>query len=146
MPELYTVDASVFVSAFNVHEVGHLQSHEVLEQLKARQLSLLEPILLLPELAASVARVYQDEAMAREFAYGIQSLPNLMLFPLDNTITDLAVEIAVKHRLRGSDSVYVAVALQHGTTLVTLDQEQRKRGSEAVPSQTPSEVLDGMTT
>ena len=84
--------------------------------------------------------------MARKFAYGIQKLPNLILFPLDETITELAVDVAVKHRLRGSDSVYVAVARQQGTTLVTLDQEQYKRGSEAVPSQTPSEVLDGMTT
>jgi predicted nucleic acid-binding protein len=140
--DLYTIDASVFVSAFNSYEIGHRQSHKLLERLQARRLPLIEPTLLLPELAASVARVYQDEEMARAFAHSVRSLLNLFVVPLDETLAELAVDIAAKQRLRGSDTVYLAVAQHYGTALVTLDQEQYNRGSEIVPTHTPSEVID----
>jgi predicted nucleic acid-binding protein len=139
---LYTIDASVFVSAFNIHEIGHKQSHSLLERLHAQRHPLIQPTLLLPELAASVARVYQNEAMARAFARSVWNLLNLFVVPLDETLAELAVDIAAKHRLRGSDSVYLAVAYHYGTALVTLDKEQYNRGAEIVPTHTPSEVLD----
>ena len=80
--------------------------------------------------------------MARAFAHSVRSLPNLLVVPLDETLAELAVDIAAKQRLRGSDTVYLAVAQHYGTALVTLDQEQYNRGSEIVPTHTPSEVID----
>jgi predicted nucleic acid-binding protein len=114
----------------------------MLERLQAQQLSLVEPTLLLPELAASVARVYQDEELAKAFAQNIGNLNNLIIVPLDESLAELAVDIAVRNRLRGGDAVYVAVAQHFGTSLVTLDQEQYKRGSEVVPTLTPAELID----
>ncbi len=142
MAELYTIDASVFVSAFNSYEIGHKQSYDLLERLQAQRLPLIEPTLLLPELAASVARVYQDEEIAKAFAHSVRNLLNLFVVPLDETLAELSVDIAAKHRLRGSDTVYLAVAHHYGTALVTLDQEQYNRGSEIVPTRTPTEVTD----
>jgi predicted nucleic acid-binding protein len=140
--ELYTIDASVFVSAFNSYEIGHKQSHDLLEGLQARRIPLIEPTLLLPELAASVARVYQDEGMAKVFAHSVRNLLNLFVVPLDEMLAELAVDIAAEFRLRGSDTVYLAVAHHYGTALVTLDQEQYNRGSDIVPTHTPTEVID----
>ena len=80
--------------------------------------------------------------MARAFAHSVRSLPNLLVVPLDETLAELAVDIAAKQRLWGSDTVYMAVAQRYGTALVTLDQEQYNRGSEIVPTHTPSEVKD----
>jgi len=146
MSGLYTIDASVFVNAFNRYETGHEESHDLLERLQALRVSLIEPTLLLPELAATVSRTYQDEEMARGFASGVRDLPNLSFVRLDESLTKLTVNVAARHRLRGSDSVYVAVAYRYGATLVTLDREQYTRGSEVVPTQTPSEAIDSMAT
>jgi predicted nucleic acid-binding protein len=49
--------------------------------------------------------------------------------------------VAAQVRLRGSDAIYAAVALRFGSTLVTLDREQRDRGSAALTACYPSEVL-----
>lgn len=142
MSELYTIDASVFVNAFNSYESGHEESHDLLERLQALHFSLIEPTLLLPELAATVSRIFQDEEMARDFTEGVRELPHLSLVQLDESLAELTVNVASRHRLRGSDSVYVAVAHRYGATLVTLDREQYIRGAEVVPTQTPLEALD----
>lgn len=142
MSELYTIDASVFVNAFNSYEASHKESHDLLERLQALRVSLIEPTLLLPELAATVSRIYQDEEMARGFTEGVRDLPNLSFVRLDESLAELTVNVAARHRLRGSDSVYVAVAHRYGATLVTLDREQYTRGAEVVPTQTPSEAID----
>ena len=89
MAELYTIDASVFVSAFNSYEIGHKQSYDLLERLQAQRLPLIEPTLLLPELAASVARVYQDEEIAKAFAHSVRNLLNLFVVPLLNLMRRL---------------------------------------------------------
>lgn len=99
MSELYTIDASVFVNAFNSYETGHKESHDLLERLQALRVSLIEPTLLLPELAATVSRIYQDEEMARGFTEGVRDLPNLSFVRLDESLAELTVNVAARHRL-----------------------------------------------
>ena len=40
--------------------------------------------------------------------------------------------LAADYRLRGADAMIVAVALQFGTTLVTLDDQQRTRAATSI--------------
>ena len=54
---------------------------------------------------------------------------------------DKAAGVAAQHHLRGSDAVYAAVALRFGSTLVTLDREQRERVAEALTARYPAEAL-----
>jgi predicted nucleic acid-binding protein len=61
--------------------------------------------------------------------------------PIDDTLARQAVEVAAQHRLRGSDAVYVAVALRFGSTLITLDQKQRERAQQALTARLPAEEL-----
>lgn len=141
MASLYTIDASVFLNAFNPYEAGHEQSNRLLARLQEQAAPIIVPTLLLPEVAAAVSRGREEEALAREFAASLSRLPHLMLVPLDTTLARQAVDVAARHRLRGSDAVYAAVALRFGCTLVTLDREQRERASHALAARYPAEVL-----
>jgi predicted nucleic acid-binding protein len=138
---LYTVDASVFLNAFNPYEPGHPDSQRFLHQLQAQAIPIVVPTLLLPEAAAAVARGRQDETLARSFAQSLGRLPHLVWVPLDSTLAQQAVGVAADYRLRGSDAVYAAVALRFGSTLVTLDQERRERVKAVLASLSPTEAL-----
>jgi predicted nucleic acid-binding protein len=141
MSGAYTVDASVLLNAFNPYEVGHEHSHHLLAQLQERAVPIIVPALLLPEVSAAVSRGRQDEKLAREFALALSRLPHLIMIPLDDTLAHQAASVAAQYRLRGRDAVYAAIALRFGSTLVTLDREQRDRVSAALPACYPSEAL-----
>ncbi len=137
----YTVDASVFLNGFNPYEAGHEESLRLLTRIRDEAVPIVAPTLLLPEVAAAVSRGRGDADLARRFAASLRRLPRLILVALDETVADQAADIAARHRLRGSDAVYVAVALRFGSTLVTLDREQRERAASVVPTRLPAEAL-----
>jgi predicted nucleic acid-binding protein len=122
-----TVDASVFVNAFIPTEVGSDQSFEFVTNLRKAGIPLIQPTLFFPEVVASVARKKDNTEFALALAQDLRKFSGLTLIPLDEQLADLASEIAAKHRLRGSDAVYAAVALRFGTELITLDKEQLER-------------------
>ena len=124
MARPYTIDASVFLNAFNPAEAGHAESNRLLTLLQARAIPMIVPTLVLPEVAATISRVRNDASLAHSFTSQLERLPNLMLIALDTTLAQQAAEAAAEHRLRGSDAVYAAVALRFGSILVTLDREQ----------------------
>jgi len=138
---IYTVDASVFLNAFNPYEAGHAESQRLLALLQERAAPIVVPTLLLPEVAAAVSRGRNDADLARRFAATLRQLPHLVLIPLDESLAQQATNVAAQHRLRGSDAVYAAVALRFGSTLVTLDREQRERVAGALSARFPAEVL-----
>lgn len=137
----YSVDASVFVNAFNPHEPGHAASLAALTAIQERGDPMIVPALLLTEVASAVARANNDTAGAIEYVDAIAGLPNVTLVTLTPALARQAVDLAATHRLRGADAVYVAVSLRYGTALVTRDDEQRKRGAAAVTCLTPEEAL-----
>jgi predicted nucleic acid-binding protein len=47
----------------------------------------------------------------------------------------------VATQLRGADAVYVATARRYGSTLVTVDDEQRLRTEGVIPTMLPGEFL-----
>jgi predicted nucleic acid-binding protein len=141
MTTLYTVDASVFLNAFNPYEEGHEESRRLLAQMQEQAVPLIVPTFLLPEVAAAVGRGRDDADLARRFAAKLRGLPHLILVPLDEPLALQAADVAAQHRLRGSDAVYAAVALRFGSTLVTLDREQRERVTSVIPARLPSEAL-----
>jgi len=137
----YTVDASVFLNGFNPYEAGHEESRRLLTLMQEQAAPIVVPTLLLPEVAAAIGRGRQDADLAREFATTLSRLPHLVLIPLDITLAQQAADVAAQCRLRSSDAVYAAVALRFGSTLVTLDREQRERATDVVPARYPTEAL-----
>ena len=137
----YTVDASVFVNAFNPHEEGHAESLEILSAIQQDSDPVVVPTLLLPEIASAVARASDDSVGALQYADATAALPHLTLVSLTPATARQAADLAATHRLRGADAVYVTVARRYGTTLVSRDEEQRSRGSAVATCQTPEEAL-----
>ena len=137
----YTVDASVFLNAFNLSEAGHADSNRFLSLLQTQAIPTIAPTLLLPEVSAAISRGRQDANLALAFARTLSRLPHLILVPLDVALAQQAVEVAAQHRLRGSDAVYAAVALRFGSPLVTLDREQRARIDKVLVTSTPADML-----
>lgn len=137
----YTIDASVFVNAFNPHEDGHAASLAILAAIQDRGDPIIVPTLLVPEIASAVARASDDSAGALQYADATAALPHLTAVALSSAMARQAAELAAAHRLRGADAVYVAIARRYGTTLVSRDEEQRSRGSAVVVCQTPEQAL-----
>jgi predicted nucleic acid-binding protein len=71
-------------------------------------------------------------------------MPNLSIVSLDDGLAQRATDLAADYWLRGVDAVYVAVAQQFDTTLVTLDPEQGRRAAEVVPVRSPGQVIAQM--
>ncbi len=145
MPGPYTIDASVFLNAFNPSEAGHEISFNFLEALKTRAVPIIAPTLLLPEVSAAIRRGRGDAELARQFTNALSQLPHLVLVTLDQQLALQASEVAAQHWLRGSDAVYVAVALRFVSPLVTLDREQYERGSDALQTLYPAQALKFVT-
>lgn len=137
MSSAVTVDASVFVNAFSPMESGSDHSLEFIARLTKSDTPMIVPTLLLPEIAASLARRQGNSEMGAELADDIRTLPNITLVAVDESLAQLAAQTAAKYKLRGSDAVYAAVALRFGTQLVTLDKEQLERLAPALPVSAP---------
>jgi predicted nucleic acid-binding protein len=137
----YTVDASVFLNAFNPHEEGHAESLRMLAAISESGDPVIVPTLLVVEIAAALARATDDPVGATRYARATAALPHVMLVALTPMLALQAADLAAAHRLRGADAVYLAVARRYGTTLVSRDEEQRSRGSRVATCLTPEEAL-----
>lgn len=138
---MYTVDASVHISALNPSEADSVESQMFLERTCQQQALLICPTLLLVEVASAVARAVGDAKQAAELAAVLRQWPNQVLVPLDVALAERAAGLAATTRLRGADAVYAAVALEYGATLVTLDQQQLEKLSSVVKTARPADVL-----
>ena len=138
---MYTIDASVHVSALNPLEANSGSSREFLAQVQRGHIPLFCPTLLLVEVAAAVARAIDDARRATALVAELRGWPNLTLVLLDGALVDRAADLAATARLRGADAVYAAVAQQFGTTLVTLDRQQLERLPPVVKTSRPSDLL-----
>lgn len=138
---MYTIDASVHISALNPTEAGSADSQAFLAQVQRQRMPLFCPTLLLVEVAAAIARVLDDAGRAVALAMELRGWPNQTLVSLDELLADRAADLAAAARLRGADAVYAAVAQQYGTVLVTLDRQQLERLPPVVKTARPADVL-----
>lgn len=53
---MFTIDASVYINALNLAEAGSADSQAFLDHVYRRGVAVVEPVLLLVEVAAAVAR------------------------------------------------------------------------------------------
>jgi len=98
------------VNAFNPHEDGHAESLAILAAIQEGGDPVIVPTLLLPEIGSAAARASDDSASALQYANATATFPHLTLVSLTSTMARQAAELAVTHRLRGANAVYLAVA------------------------------------
>lgn len=135
------IDASVFVSSVRTEETHYHTSRRFLMQVQSQNDVLFCPSLILPECAAAIARPTGDAALGEELVTLIEAMPGLQLVHLDSSLAHRAAEIAARHRLRGADAVYVAVAETLDAALITWDTEMVERGAAMVTTMTPTQFL-----
>jgi predicted nucleic acid-binding protein len=138
---VFTVDASVWVNADSPAEPHQPQSRALLDLLFARRVPILLPTLLPAELAGAISRTRGDPVIALDMATALLALPTVRWIPLDDGLARRAAELAARHRLRGADAVYAAVAMEHGCELISLDREHLTRLVTVVPTFTPADAL-----
>ena len=138
---MYVLDASVFVRDLTPGDPDQATCRALLTQLDAQAIPIHAPLLLLPEVAGAVSRALRDPMRGRLAADLLRTLPNLTLLALDALVAQEATEIAADRALKGADSISVAIARQHGATLVSLDREQRMRAAPIITVMTPAEAL-----
>ncbi|MFZ5888342.1 MAG: type II toxin-antitoxin system VapC family toxin [Chloroflexota bacterium] len=135
-----TVDASVWINAFRPAEEDSQESLAFLEKIRQTREPMISPTLLLPELAAVLARGGEKSENVLRFVQSVKELPHQVFIALDETTAQAAVELAEQCKLRGADAVYGAVALRFGSVLVTRDREQLERLKGVIQVLMPNEV------
>ena len=131
------IDASVYIALINAHENEHGNSWAWFAQAKTAQETLIAPVILLAEVSAALSRGVGDSALAHQVVQQLLHSKIIELRPVTTTLAERAATIAADHRIRGCDAIYVALAEQLGDYLVTLDQQQLKRGAAVVVVRKP---------
>lgn len=141
-----TIDDSVFIAATLTGEPHHAVSLTFLKEARGAQPEVLCPSLVLPECAAAIARRTGNSILAQTLVAEIEIWPGMQLVSLNVSHARRAAEIAAIQRLRGADSVYVAVAEEFATTLITWDSEMLQRGAAMVTTISPDDWLKARQT
>ena len=131
------IDASVYVALMNAREAAHASSWAWFEQAQAAQESIVAPVIILAEVASALGRGSGDPRLALRVVQQLRHSGAVELMPVTLPLGERAARIAADHRTRGCDAVYIALALQLGDCLVTLDRQQLNRGAAIVTTRKP---------
>ncbi len=142
----FVLDASVHLNALNSAEAGSAESQALIERLFRKPWPVISPTLLLVEVAAAVARVFNDAGRGMAIAQALRGLPGQIWVPLDEEIAVEAAPLAGGRRLPGAGGFCGGVPRRYGAVLVTLDRQQRERLSDVLPVLTSAEALARLET
>lgn len=134
-PAAFTVDACVWVAAFDVADHAHRESARFLREAARRAVRLHAPRLLLLEVRCAVARRARDGDAGARAESALRAAPFLQLHPVDERLLDAAGEVGTALRLRSTDALYAACAAAHQAPLVTWDGELLARAGAWAPPQ-----------
>ena len=122
-------------------DINHEASEIWLDQYIAREGLLVEPALLLIEVAASVSRQTGQAMRAKEAINTLRSISKIQIVPLDSVLVQVAVDAAIDLQLRAGDSIYVALAHRLNIPLVSWDKEQLQRARSLIVTFTPDSYV-----
>ena len=130
---MLTVDANVWVSAFDSHNQFHGASTGFLAAALEQGLSFTGPAFVLVEVACAIARrgdarsghAARDELLAN---------PRLVLEPLTGAFLSAAARLGADLRLGSGDALYAAAAELTRAPLVSWDDELIRRAGGVTPA------------
>lgn len=143
---MYCLDASVITNSFIEKEEHHQYSKELLSKIKRENIIVILPEITIPEVASAIARETKDSTLALEFTQSLRMIENFVFIPVDKEISNLASKIAAERKLKGSDSIYIAVAYTTKAKLITLDEDQKEKSKDLIQALTPFEELEKTNT
>ena len=138
---MLTIDASVWVSAFDRTDELHVSCRDFLRAVTDDLVHLNGPSFVLVETACAVARRAGAPEVGRNVARAVAGAPRLELVPTDRDLEQAAIDLGTAHALRVADALYAAVAARTGSLLVTTDRELAHRLAPTVVALTPADWL-----
>lgn len=111
-----------------------------MRNLDARQLEVIVPALLIPEVMSALQRNRYPLARIRQLIVAYRA-SRMIVVPVDLDLAEEAGEIAMLQGTKGGDSVFLALARLLAVPLITLDREQQARAPADVEVFTPEEAL-----
>ena len=134
-----TLDANLFVARFREQDAAHHDALDFFEECERRSIRFFAPVILLGEVAGALSRIRRDPKFGQLAITRILALPRLRLRQIDSAFAEDAARLAARHQLRGVDAVYLALAKETKSTLVTWDGELLQHTSASVPVITPQD-------
>ncbi|NJN82312.1 MAG: type II toxin-antitoxin system VapC family toxin [Caldilineaceae bacterium] len=132
------VDSSVYIAAINAHEPHHEASRRWFEVAVNTGQDIWAPALFLSEVSAAIGRGLENPLLALETVERLRNSSIVRLAPVDINLAERAAAIAARHRIRGCDAIYVALAERLSIPLITLDRQQLTRASTVIATSSPS--------
>lgn len=126
------IDVSLYITLINAHEERHASCWRWFERAQEDGITILSPVILLAEVAAALSRGVGDPALAHKVLEQLKHSGVIELVPVTLTLAERAAKIAADYRIRGCDSIYVALAYDLKEPLVTLDVQQLERAAAIV--------------
>ena len=126
---MMVLDSSVLVAFFLKSDL-HCQHVRWWFQSVPRE-QMIYPSLACIELACTLSRVGSSQEFIEECLFLTNKIGESI--PLTEAIMISAIQIGMKCKLRGADSVFVATAYDKKAQLVTLDKEQADRSCSIIP-------------
>ena len=137
---MYCIDASVLIAVFDEIDVFHETSLRLFESIIQKNISVIIPAFALVEIAGALVRKgYKHDDIIDYIDY-LKSCENIEFVLLDNRLYELAINVALRLKIKGSDSVYVAVSSFYNLMLITYDNQQKERGKEIINTATPESI------
>jgi predicted nucleic acid-binding protein len=141
---MYCIDASVLINSEIEREKFHEYSKKLIQIIRDRGIMIIVPEIVLPEISSAIARGMDNHEKALEFVRELKQVPNIVFVPVDRELADAAARLAAEYRLRGCDSIYVAVAAMFSAKLISLDEQQLVRAPDCIDASTPQDELKNL--
>ena len=138
---MLTVDANVWVAAFDPADIHHQQSLAFFSRTARLRMQLHAPTFLLVETACALRRRMDDPGAGDVIQRKLREHPLLVLVHVDDALISAAINTGTQNRLRGADALYAATAAMMNAPLISWDAELVQR----VDAQTPSAWMESNT-
>ena len=136
------VDASVWISAILPGDVHHETSSKWIDQVNAAGGVLVVPAHFPAEVCGAISRIQPPGVSLAQMTEFLFHPEFFDIHQISSELSRLSADVAGSSALRGSDSVYVALAAQLGLPLVSWDTQQRVRGAHFCRTLTPTEAME----
>ena len=133
---MYCIDASMLTNSVIVNGEFHEYSKGLLTVIKEREIMVVIPEIVLPEITSAISRGIGDPYRTIAVTSKLRQFPNFIFTPIDSDLADSSSKLAARYKLMGCDSIYVAVTSLFSAKLISLDNQQRKRASEGIEALT----------